>query len=506
MYILKNAYTNIIRAKGRNILLGIIVMAITIGACIAITINKSGNAIVSSYKENNPLEVSLSLDTMSYRDATDEEKEAFNLIDIDTINSIGNLDLVTGYYYTLQSSLNSNQIEAVSYDDLFAKPSQTTESSDTQTNTETTNRPSGGNMMESSGDYTLLAYSDISYNEDFINGDRKILEGTMIDKDNTDNVIVISEELATNNNLEVGDSITFVNTNDETITYELKIVGIYEIVNENFDIGMGRNMTSSSNQIYTNITVLNNILSDNGEMSDYEMSSSISSAFYIEYEDLDQLTEKIRELGVSEYYSITTNEDEITETLSPIKNIASFSFTFLIIILIVGAVVLTIINLFNIRERKYEIGVLRAIGMNKMKVTLQLVIEIFIIAFISLIIGTGIGTLCAQPVSNYMLAQEIENYTEEQSNISNNFGGEGFTRPGFNNSSSTNTDTTNTQDNKIKPQTTTTNYVSNLEVHTDITTILQLFGVSLLLTIISGTVAVMFVNKYEPNKILQNRG
>src|SRR5574344_3118823 len=122
MYILKNAWLNIIRSKGRNILIGIIIMIVTIGSCIAITINKSGNALVNTYKSNNPLEVSFNLDTMNFRGATDEVKESFELIDVDFINKVGELDIVNGYYYTLQSSLNSDSIEAVSYDDLFKKP------------------------------------------------------------------------------------------------------------------------------------------------------------------------------------------------------------------------------------------------------------------------------------------------------------------------------------------------------------------------------------------------
>ena len=498
MYILKNAWLNIIRSRGRNILIGIIIMIVTIGSCIAITINKSGNALVNTYKNNNPLEVSFGLDTMNFRDATDEVKESFELIDVDFINQVGNLDIVNGYYYTLQSSLNSDVIEAVSYDDLFKKPSETTENSETRDDV-----PSDMPNMKkmSNGDYTIIAYSDISYNEEFVNGDKKILEGTMIDKDNTANEIVISEELATENNLSIGDTITFKNTNNEEITYDLKIVGIYEIVNDTND-GMNKMMSNSSNQIITNLTVLNNIVTDDGtDTTSYSMFSSISSSFYISYEDLDKFTSKVKDLGLSNYYTIKTNEDEIIETLEPIKNIANFSSTFLIIILVVGAIVLTIINLFNIRERKYEIGVLRAIGMTKMKVTLQLVLEIFIVALFSLIIGTGIGTILAQPVSNYMLSSEIENINSSSEEIQNNFGGGNFERPGFG-SGNVQTKSSNmmTQPNKD------VEYVNTLEVHTDIITIIELFGVGLLLTIISGSVAVMFVNKYEPNKILQNRG
>ncbi len=511
MYIFKNSYLNITRAKGRNVLIGLIIMAITLGACITITINKSGNALVDTYRETNPLEASLNLDTMSYRNATDEEKETFELLTVDTINEIGNLDMVTGYYYTVQSSLNSDDIEPISYDDLFTKPSESEDSSTNSTNSTNRQVPNdgGGRMSFSSGDYTIIAYSDISYDEDFVDGNKKIIDGSMIDKSNTENVIVISEELAEENDLKVGDTVNFINTNDEAITYNYEIVGIYEIVNDTTSSMPGRMQGSSSNQIYTNISVLNQIVKDDGtETTSYSMSNSITSNFYIAYEDLDKFTDAVRDLGVSDYYNIRTNEDEITATLEPIKSIASFSFTFLIVILVVGGIVLTIINLFNIRERKYEIGVLRAIGMTKSKVTLQLVSEIFMVALIALVVGTTAGTVLSQPVSNYMLSSEIESYTTSQSNINENFGGEGFSRPGFNGGPNSSNSSENSSRPEASAPTTISadDYVSSLEVHTDLITIAQLFGVSLLLTIISGITAVMFVNKYEPNKILQNRG
>lgn len=34
-------------------------------------------------------------------------------------------------------------------------------------------------------------------------------------------------------------------------------------------------------------------------------------------------------------------------------------------ILVIGAVILVVLNIFNVRERKYEIGVLTAMGMKK---------------------------------------------------------------------------------------------------------------------------------------------
>lgn len=424
---------------------------------------------------------------MNFRDAGDDVKEEFELLNLDTIKEIGDLDDVTGYYYTMTTYLNSDDIEKVSYEDLFTKPSQR----ENEANKPPMNMPQDGGRKEikmTNGDYTVIAYSNISYNEDFINGNKKIIKGEMISKDSEAKEIIISEELATDNEIEVGDKITFTNAYDEEVTYKLKVVGIYETTNDETEIGFNPMKGNSANQIITNIKTVETI-KESDDDSDFSLSSSINAVFYIENEDLETFTEGVRYLGVSDYYEIRTNEEEILETLTPIQNIASFSLTFLFVVLIVGAIILTIINLFNIRERKYEIGVLRAIGMTKGKVTLQLVTEVFIVALISLIIGTGVGAVLTKPVSTQMLKSEIESMNKQEENIKNNFGGRGFERPNM------------PKDMRKKD----IDYVDTLDVNIDILTIIELFGVSLLLTIVSGTIAVMYVNKYEPNRILQNR-
>ncbi|MFU2108463.1 FtsX-like permease family protein [Paenibacillus larvae] len=43
------------------------------------------------------------------------------------------------------------------------------------------------------------------------------------------------------------------------------------------------------------------------------------------------------------------------------------SVTYIVIVLVLGAVILILLSSIAIRERKYEIGVLRAIGMKKGK-------------------------------------------------------------------------------------------------------------------------------------------
>lgn len=490
MYLFKNAWRNIIRSKGRNILIGIIITVITISGCIALSIHKSGTTLVENYKEENLLEVSFQLDPMALRDASTEEKEAFNSLDVEQVLKLGESSFVSEYYYTLETSLESSSVTAVNYNEM--------KMNEEEINDHGSRKSEFGNM----GSFRLTAYSDFSYLDDFLSGTKKIISGKMIDRDSTDEEIVISEDLATENELELGDTVTFYLPTDESVSYRFTIVGIYED-NSNIEENsfMAMNVMNSRNQLYTNLDTINEILANeetNSDTTTKQMMSKngLTAKFYLQNnleETIDGFEQEAREKGLSNYYSLTTNEEALLETLKPIQNLSDYSLTFLIVILIVGALILFVINMINIRERKYEIGVLRAIGMNKKKVTLQLVLEIAIVSMISLILGTGIGTILSQPVTNQMLNSEIASYQEKLTNQQQNFGEGNFSRPQRGNQ------------NSFERMMNSTNYIDSLTVSIDLGIVVQLFLVSLLLTIVSGSIAIMFVNQYEPNKILQNR-
>lgn len=96
-------------------------------------------------------------------------------------------------------------------------------------------------------------------------------------------------------------------------------------------------------------------------------------------------------------------------------------------------------------------------------------------------------------------------------NTQNNFGGEGFEKPSeevrgnSNNAPSQGGEKPNTAGNRPGSRQVVTDYVDSLTVHICYLTILELFGISILLIVGSSVVACLFVNKYNPNAILQNR-
>lgn len=474
MYIIKNAWINIKRHLGRNILIGLIVLVVALSSTIALSINTSGNKLIESYKDKNELAVSFRLDMSKLRD----ESNTYTKLTISDIENYADSDYVSSYYYTLDTSLSSDDIEAIDMSEKFEP-----KDNGNAPNSEIPRGDIGGNGddMTSQGDYKITAYSDPSYIENFINGTSKITSGSMITKDDEENHVVISEELATQNDLEVGDEITFYLPSDSSITYTFEITGIFETTDDSAsDDFMNMNALNAQNQIYTTVTAINNILEDD------DSSNSLNATIYLKnQDDLEAYTEEVKDKGLSDYYTLSNNTDEITSTLTPIKNISNFSMTFLIIILIVGAIILAVINILNIRDRKYEIGVLRAIGMSKTKLILSLLTELFIVTVIAFIIGIIGGKLLSQPVTNKMLENEINSQQVQTENTRENFGGRGFERP--------------------NERRATQNYEDSLTVTLDAETVIILFSFGLILVIVSGSASAIFITKYNPNQILRNQ-
>ena len=509
MIIVKNAFRNMIRNKGRNFLIGIIIMIITLCTCIALAIHQAGVNLVQTYKDTNPLSISFSLNMNELRNASDDDKNDFQSLTVDDIENYGDSDLVKDYYYTLESSLSSDTVEAVNDN---VRPDM--EHDENRPEDVPEDKESGrGQGMASIGDFRITAYSNFSYLSDFVEGSKKIIDGVMVTGDSDDDEIVISESLAEDNDLEVGDEVSFYLPEDEDTTYTFIIVGIFEVEDDDSSSSfMNMNVLSSSNQMYANVHSVEEILEDmEDDDSKLIQYNGLSASFYLTDNDLvDEFEEEVRSKGLSDYYTVSTNEEEVLASLEPVQNIVSFSVQFLVVILIIGIVVLTIINFLNIRDRKYEIGVLRAIGMSKFKVSSLLILEIFFVALASLVIGTSTGTLFAQPVTNKILENEITSYTDSLTNTQNNFGGEGFEKPSeevrgnSNSAPSQGGMKSNARDGR-NSSLAVTDYVDSLTVHISPITIIELFGISILLSIGRSVVACLFVNKYNPNAILQNR-
>lgn len=232
----------------------------------------------------------------------------------------------------------------------------------------------------------------------FVSGIYKITEGEMI-TDFESLECVISSELATLNEITVGSKITFKNPNNSEKTYEFTVTGIYT---DNSNTDDTKNMyLPSANKIITGSGVVDLLVQD-----DSSLVTTITPSFIIQSKDVvDSFIEEVKQKGLNEYYTVNTNLEELETATASIENVKTFATTFLIITLIISSIVLFVINMINIRERKYEIGVFRTIGVSKFKLTMQFVLELLIVSTVMLIIGAGCGSYLSKPCRKYVITK-----------------------------------------------------------------------------------------------------
>ena len=313
---------------------------------------------------------------------------------------------------------------------------------------------------------------------DFVSGTYKITEGEMITDFNSYEC-VISSELATLNEITVGSKITFKNPNNTEKTYEFTVTGIYTDTSNTDDT---KNMYSpSANKIITGNGVIDLLVQD-----DSTLTTNITPSFIIQSKDaIDSFIEEVKQKGLNEYYTVNTNLEELESATKSIENVKTFATTFLIITLIISGIVLFVINMINIRERKYEIGVFRTIGVSKFKLTIQFVLELLIVSIIMLMIGGACGSYLSKPIGNMLLQNEIEDTKIQEQEISNNFG-KGPMDMNFNG-------------NKQVEE------ISTINAIVDVNVVIELLGIGILLTLISSLASMISIQRFSPLTILKER-
>jgi putative ABC transport system permease protein len=436
-------------------------------------------------------------------------------LSVDEMEKYAKASTVQSFYYTLTTSLDATgDLEPISSssDNSDDSSSSDTSSSDSSSNSDTKNAPDnnmqggdmqggmGGKMQEISGngDFSVVGYSDDNAMTDFTSGTTTITDGSVFDEGTSKYQCIISEELATYNSLSVGDKIKLANPNDEDETYKLTITGIYK-TSDTVENGMGGMFSNSdpSNQIYMSYTALKAIVDKSTANSEDNAVFSQTSGTYTfaSVDDYDTFAEEVYDLGLSDDYTVSSTDLQAFEnSLVPLETLSTIAGYFLIVILAIGTLILVVLNIFSIRERKYEIGVLTAIGMKKAKVALQFVYEMLIVTLIAVILGGAVGAVTSVPVANTLLQTQTTAQQESGDRNQQAFGrdmGEKFEG--------------NKADNVQSLPDNNDGFMTQISASVNITVLLELLGICVLLALVASAVSVTFILRYNPLRILSNR-
>lgn len=502
----KRSWLSITRKPSKTVILAIVMFVMANLVLSSIAIKNSVNESIRFAKESLGSTVYLSADMDKLREEAMQNMEQSDsnsdggrmriaitrpTIYLELVNSIADSSYVKDYTYGINATAKESGFEAIENNSSSGGPSLSF---------------GGGGMVNLYGNISIIGINSYAFISEVQNKTMEIIDGTYFDE-NTTGKVIISNELAALNDLNVGDTISLVNdeidmenydprsgsdpTVTSTKTIEVEIIGIYEVNTDSFNM----------NTIYMNVETAADFLKAEA-YNDCNYGVENISYFLYNPEDVDsfisEVDSKHPELA-DENLVLDINNDAYEQMAGPIESVGSFADTILWIVIIASILIITLIINNNIKDRKYEIGVLMSLGGTKKNVIGGFLVELIIIGTIGFVLSIGTSYFLADMMGRSMLANQL-NIVEEQTE--NNFGRpSGITVGGGNrggmqfggNMTIGGTNNTNVET------------IDKIDVSVSVIDYIILFLIGYLISAIAMILPSMNIVKYEPKTILTGR-
>ncbi|EAD0432083.1 ABC transporter permease [Listeria monocytogenes] len=496
MNFFKRAWLSMKARKGRSVLQLIIFTVVCVLILSGFTIQSAADKASELAREQLGGTVTLTVDRekqmQAMRDeaassdsSSTESKPQFESspIDVSDANELAKLNHVASYNY-----YSSTQALASGFDPIESSGDTSSSSDETSTTTETQGPGGGqGGPQMVDADLSISGLLDSATSTDFEAGTSELTSGVAItsaDKDK--NVAMVEENLAEENDWKVGDSFT-VTSSDGNTKVTLKIVGIYKTTDSGSDMAQNFSFLNPYNKVYVPYTVANTIKGSNYkntvDSAVYTMDDAANiSAFEKEAKKVDSIDWDTLKLDA--------NDTLYQQMIGPINSVASFSKNVVYIVSIAGALILGLLVMMQVRDRKYEMGVLLAIGEKRGKLIAQFFVEILIVALVSFGLAAASSHYVAQLAGNQLLAQQNSSTNETTTSTENRGpGGGGQGGPGGFGES-------------VSNLTKNTEQIKELDIQVTLEDMLKMGGIGIGIAFISVLLPATLVLRMNPKTIL----
>jgi putative ABC transport system permease protein len=222
----------------------------------------------------------------------------------------------------------------------------------------------------------------------------KFASGAAINATGSDSVADIGTALATKNNLQVGSTFTYAG---QAVT----VKGIFDAGNTFANAGVIMPLASVQ------------------KLSGQPDQISSATATVDDITNVDATVTAIK-AKLGDKADVVSQKDRADNALEPLQNIQTVSLYSLIGALVAGSVIIFLTMLMVVRERRREIGVLKAIGSSNAGITTQFVAEALTLTSLGAVLGILGGFVLANPVLKLLVTSNAT--------TPGGFGGGGFAR------------------------------------------------------------------------------
>lgn len=242
------------------------------------------------------------------------------------------------------------------------------------------------------GKVTALRFSALAPN--FVDESAVLLEGRHF-SDTDNGKILVSEQLANDNHISVGDTLTLTHAKlgeaegayiDEipvkTAYIQVEVSGIYKLNSK--DTSIKPTASIAENEIYASLDVLNEL---------HESETGVYTGevdFYItDPAKLNDITRNIQLLKTIDWttHFIRTNDLEYSKIADRLSTLGNLVKILLVLVSVVSTAFLILLLTMRMRSRMQEAGILLSVGVSKGQIIAGFLLEVLAVTTIALILS-----------------------------------------------------------------------------------------------------------------------
>ncbi|MBO0441589.1 FtsX-like permease family protein [Candidatus Enterococcus ikei] len=434
MNFIKRALLSVTRKKGKSLILFAVIFVLGNVIAGSIAIQQSTQNVEKSVKKQLGGMATIQLDYENNQEEFGKEDLKIDWLKVDLMKKIGESSYVKYYDYNANNMIQTKDLKSVSLD----------------------SEQSGG-MMEG---FTLKGSN---YNKilDVEENKIKVVDGkvfTQDDIDNGKNVGLISSKVAEENGLSVGDQMImdsrgydYSENGDEKelfkIDVPIQIIGIFEPTTvEMKDKDNKKNESQNPNEQFMSLQQLNTVYLTNKSVLEFNknytdkfkevdpnsplISEDEPEAYYTPVyvlkspDDVEAFKQETQPL-LPKLYTVQASTDQYEQIGGSMKKMSKISGYVVLIAVIATLLIISLVVLLFMRDRKHELGIYLSLGDKRSHVMGQIIIEMLIISGIALIISLITGNLLGKMVSESLLNSDMLSSANDQMNMFMAFDGLG---------------------------------------------------------------------------------
>ena len=244
------------------------------------------------------------------------------------------------------------------------------------------------------GDFTLVGVSDMQSFWNLKSGMDYLMDGRLLSPGETGNVAVLSQRVFNFNVLKFGDTFSVSSYFNNDLSAELEVVGMHS----GDDLNLVPGSSCNINYIYAPLEVALRLSGVNGVTeAEYALNDPA---------EMDAFISKAK--VIAENYNLDlnfiNNNLDFLLASTALNSLIKTCDAIFITVIALSAIILSLLVIYLMNDRLFEIGVLLSLGESRYKISLQMILEILMPALLAINIGALVSSVIIPAVGKAVAA------------------------------------------------------------------------------------------------------